>query len=69
MLEHNQELVTGEGFLVNDLTNHGIKFIEKNEHVPFLLYLPFNTSLPQSRHTHSPLMGVQFLWLQKNCLR
>jgi len=28
MLEHNQELVTGEGFLIDDLTNHGIKFID-----------------------------------------
>ena len=55
MLEHNQELVTGEGFLVNDLTNHGIKFIEKNEHVPFLLYLPFNTP-------HSPMQVPDRWW-------
>ncbi len=55
MLEHNEELVTGEGFLINDLTNHGIKFIDKNKHVPFLLYLPFNTP-------HSPMQVPDRWW-------
>jgi arylsulfatase A-like enzyme len=43
MLEHNGELVTGKGYLTDDLTNHGLSFIENNQHQPFLLYLPFNT--------------------------
>lgn len=57
MLEHNGTLVQGEGFLVDDLTNHGIKFIEKNRDKPFLLYLPFNTP-------HSP-MQVPDRWYEK----
>jgi arylsulfatase A-like enzyme len=55
MLEHNQELVTGEGFLVDDLTNHGIAFMEKNKDAPFLLYLPFNTP-------HSPMQVPDEYW-------
>lgn len=57
MLEHNGAIVKGEGFLVDDLTNHGIEFIEANKHKPFLLYLPFNTP-------HSP-MQVPDRWWKK----
>ncbi len=57
MLEHNGEIVQGEGFLVDDLTNHGIQFIESNRDKPFLLYLPFNTP-------HSP-MQVPDRWYEK----
>lgn len=55
MLEHNGEIVTGKGFLVDDLTNHGIDFIEKNKEHPFLLYLPFNTP-------HSPMQVPDEYW-------
>jgi len=55
MLEHNQELVKGEGFLVDDLTNHGIAFMEKNKDAPFLLYLPFNTP-------HAPMQVPDEYW-------
>jgi len=48
MLEHNGKIVKGNGFLVDDLTEHGIDFIEKNKDQPFFLYLPFNTP-------HSPM--------------
>lgn len=48
MLEHNGKIVTGEGFIIDDLTNHGIDFIENNRENPFFLYLPFNTP-------HSPM--------------
>src|SRR5680860_318209 len=48
MLEHNGEIVKGNGFITDDLTNHGIQFIEKNKNNPFFLYLPLNTP-------HSPM--------------
>ncbi|MEO6751692.1 MAG: arylsulfatase, partial [Chthoniobacteraceae bacterium] len=42
-LEHNGELVKGEGFLPDDLTNHALKFIEENKARPFFCYVPYNT--------------------------
>ncbi len=55
MLEHNEELTTGKGFLIDDFTDHGIDFIEKNKNGPFLLYLPFNTP-------HSPMQVPDRWW-------
>ena len=55
MLEHNQEIVTGEGFLIDDFTSHGLEFIEKNRDSPFLLYLPFNTP-------HAPMQVPDRWW-------
>ena len=55
MLEHNGEIVQGEGFLIDDFTNHGIEFIEKNKDKPFFLYLPFNTP-------HSPMQVPDEFW-------
>nr|MBD3620931.1 sulfatase-like hydrolase/transferase [Sunxiuqinia sp.] len=43
MLEHNGEIVQGNGFVIDDFTMRGIDFIEKNKDRPFLLYLPYNT--------------------------
>ena len=57
MLEHNGEIVTGNGFLVDDLTDHGIQFMEENKDQPFFLYLPLNTP-------HSP-MQVPDRWWEK----
>ena len=48
-LDHNGELVRGDGFIVDDLTNHAIEFIEANRKQPFLCYVPLNTP-------HSPMM-------------
>ncbi len=42
-LEHNGELVKGKGFLIDDLTDHAMKFIEDNKERPFFCYVPFNT--------------------------
>ena len=55
MLEHNEELTTGKGFLIDDFTDRGIDFIEKNKDGPFLLYLPFNTP-------HSPMQVPDKWW-------
>lgn len=43
MLEDNGRIVQGEGFVIDDFTGHGLKFMEENRDRPFLLYLPFNT--------------------------
>jgi len=48
MLEHNGQLVTGNGFIIDDFTDHAIGFIEENKDQPFFCYLPFNTP-------HSPM--------------
>ncbi|MGE3818314.1 MAG: arylsulfatase [Isosphaeraceae bacterium] len=47
-LEHNGRIVTGEGYLTDDLTDHAIAFIKAHRDRPFLCYLPFNTP-------HSPM--------------
>jgi len=55
MLEHNGQIVRGEGFIIDDFTNHGLDFMEKNQDQPFLLYLPFNTP-------HTPFQVPQKYW-------
>ena len=47
-LEHNGNLVQGKGFIIDDLTDHALKFIEENRRRPFFCYVPFNTP-------HSPM--------------
>ena len=41
--------------MVDDLTDHGMEFIEKNKKSPFFLYLPFNTP-------HSPMQVPDSYW-------
>ncbi|TWU48012.1 arylsulfatase [Rubripirellula reticaptiva] len=55
MLEHNGEIVTGEGFLVDDLTSHAIEFIDGHVNDPFFVYLPFNTP-------HAPMQVPDPFW-------
>jgi len=55
MLEHNGELVKGNGYLVDDLTEQAIDFVEQNKERPFLLYLPLNTP-------HSPMQVPDRWW-------
>lgn len=55
MLERNGEIVKGNGFLADDLTDKGVSFIEKNKEKPFLLYLPYNTP-------HSPMQVPEKYW-------
>lgn len=55
MLEHNGEIVKGDGFIIDDLASHGIDFIQRNRGNPFFLYLPFNTP-------HSPMQVPDKWW-------
>jgi arylsulfatase A-like enzyme len=49
MLEHNGEIVKGNGFIIDDLTEHAMAFMEANHgQRPFFVYLPYNTP-------HSPM--------------
>ena len=56
-LEHNGKLVEGEGFIIDDLTDKALSFIDENKSAPFFLYLPYNTP-------HSP-MQVPDRWWKK----
>ena len=55
MLEHNGEIVQGEGFVIDDFTDHGLAFMEENRDEPFFLYLPFNTP-------HTPFQVPEEYW-------
>lgn len=55
MLEHNGEIVKGDGFIIDDFTQHGLDFMEKNKDKPFFLYLPYNTP-------HSPMQVPDKFW-------
>jgi len=57
MLEHNGEIVKGNGFVIDDFTEHGLQFIEKNKDRPFFLYLPYNTP-------HSPMQVPKKFWMK-----
>ena len=54
MLEKNGAIIKGEGFLVDDLFNQAMSFIE-NQKDPFLVYLPLNTP-------HSPMQSPDSFW-------
>jgi len=47
-LEHDGRVVTGNGFLPDDLTDRAIGFLSRNRAKPFFCYLPLNTP-------HSPM--------------
>jgi arylsulfatase A-like enzyme len=55
MLEHNGPIVTGNGFIVDDLTDHAIEFINQHRDGPFFVYLPYNTP-------HSPMQVPDKYW-------
>jgi arylsulfatase A-like enzyme len=55
MLEHNGKIVTGKGFIIDDLTDHAIDFISRHRDKPFFVYLPFNTP-------HSPMQVPDPYW-------
>lgn len=47
-LDHNGQLVKGHGYIIDDLAEHAMKFMEDNQAKPFFCYVPFNTP-------HSPM--------------
>ncbi|MGB1814097.1 MAG: sulfatase-like hydrolase/transferase, partial [Rubripirellula sp.] len=55
MLEHNGRLVKGDGFIVDDLTNRTIQFIDSHRDQPFFVYLALNTP-------HSPMQVPNQYW-------
>lgn len=55
LLEHNGKLVKGDGFLIDDFTDHAIDFIEDHREKPFFVYLPYNTP-------HAPMQVPDQWW-------
>jgi len=55
MLEHNGDIVQGQGFIIDDLTNHAIDFMQQKNDQPFFVYLPYNTP-------HSPMQVPERWW-------
>ncbi|MBI2948822.1 MAG: arylsulfatase [Verrucomicrobia bacterium] len=47
-LDQNGKPAQGKGFIIDDLTDHALEFIEQNKARPFFCYVPFNTP-------HSPM--------------
>ena len=54
-LDHNGELVTGEGFVIDDVTNRALDFMEQKRDQPFFAYLAYNTP-------HSPMQVPDEYW-------
>ena len=54
-LDHNGELVTGEGFVIDDVTDRALEFMEQKRDQPFLAYLAYNTP-------HSPMQVPDEYW-------
>jgi arylsulfatase A-like enzyme len=42
-LDHNGRLTQGKGFIIDDLTDRAMVFIEQNRDKPFFCYIPYNT--------------------------
>ena len=57
MLEKNGEIVKGEGFCIDDFTDHALTFIDESVKAgkPFFAYLPYNTP-------HSPMQVPDAYW-------
>ena len=55
MLDHNGEVVQGKGFIIDDLTDHAIDFMNQDSKKPFFVYLPYNTP-------HSPMQVPDRWW-------
>lgn len=54
-MDDNGKLVTGEGFVIDDVTNRALSFIEGQEGRPFFAYLAYNTP-------HSPMQVPDEYW-------
>ncbi|MBI4578180.1 MAG: arylsulfatase [Planctomycetes bacterium] len=54
-LDHNGRPVRGKGFIIDDLTDQAIDFLERNKDRPFFCYVPYNTP-------HSPMQVPDRFW-------
>ena len=54
-LDHNGQIVQGQGFIADDLTSHAIEFIQQKREQPFFCYLALNTP-------HSPMQVPDAYW-------
>ncbi len=43
VMDHNGNEVRGNGYIIDDITNHAIDWIDENSNSPFLCYLAYNT--------------------------
>jgi arylsulfatase A-like enzyme len=55
MLEHNGQIVTGEGFVIDDFTSRAMEYIEQHQEDSFFVYLPYCTP-------HSPMQVPDRWW-------
>ncbi|OVE75892.1 N-acetylgalactosamine 6-sulfate sulfatase [bacterium E08(2017)] len=55
ILDHNGDIVKGNGYLTDDLTERAMSYIESNRKEPFLVYLAYNTP-------HSPMQVPDRWW-------
>jgi arylsulfatase A-like enzyme len=55
VLENNGKIVQGKGFIVDDLTNRAMDYMEKHRAEPFFVYLSINTP-------HSPMQVPDHWW-------
>ncbi|QDS98153.1 Arylsulfatase [Adhaeretor mobilis] len=55
ILEHNGQIIEGNGFVVDDFTERAMKYIEQHQDEPFFVYLPYNTP-------HSPMQVPDRWW-------
>ena len=55
MLDHNGEVVRGQGYLTDDLTDHAIDFVEANAERPLFAFVAYNTP-------HSPMQVPDRWW-------
>ena len=55
MLDHNGDMVTGNGYVNDDFTERAMAYIEANQDSPFFVYLPLNTP-------HSPMQVPDRWW-------
>ncbi|GAA5221711.1 arylsulfatase [Membranihabitans marinus] len=55
LLDHNGEMVGGEGYVIDDFTTRAIDFIDANKEKSFFVYIPYNTP-------HTPGMVPDQYW-------
>ncbi|MFQ5810500.1 MAG: arylsulfatase [Armatimonadota bacterium] len=55
LLEHNGEYAYRNGYIIDDLTDHALSFMEQNRERPFFCYLPYNTP-------HTPFQVPDRFW-------